>query len=107
MAEVEALVEDARTYLDAELNYQKSRAGFLAGRLKLVAGLGFAALYLVLLALVALAVGLVWTLTPLLGTWGAVAVVVLGLFLLAGLLLWRALAIWRAAQLALKETKDG
>ena len=72
------LVEDARTYAAAEIAFQKTRAG-LAGR---KAG---RALVLLNLALVALAVGAVIALAPLVTIWGAIAIVV-GV-LLAGVVL--------------------
>ncbi len=80
-----ALVEDARTYAAAEIAFQKTRAG-LAGKKA-----GRALIYLVLalvllnLALIALAVGAVIALAPLVTIWGAIAIVV-GV-LLAGVVL--------------------
>ena len=74
--DVRALLDDGKTYLEAELQFQKSRAAFAAdkGRSGLVYGI--AALALVHLALVALVVGLVFALSPLLTAWGATGLVV-------------------------------
>ena len=74
--DVRALFDDGKTYLEAELQFQKSRAAFAAdkGRSGLVYGI--AALALVHLALVALVVGLVLALSPLLTAWGATGLVV-------------------------------
>jgi uncharacterized membrane protein YqjE len=71
-----ALVEDARTYAAAEIAFQKTRAG-LAGK-KAARALVFLVLALVLLnlALIALAVGAVIALAPLVTIWGAIAIVV-------------------------------
>ena len=105
---VQALVEDARIYLDAELNFQKSRAGFVAGRVKLVAGLACAGLFLALLSTVALALGLIFALAELVGAWGATGIVVLALLLLAALLAWQAARVWRGMVAALhEEPADG
>lgn len=79
------LVEDARTYATAEIAFQKTRAG-LAGKSGARAVV-FLVLALVLLnlALIALAVGAVIALAPLVTIWGAIAIVV-GV-LLAGVVL--------------------
>lgn len=74
--DVTALVEDARTYAEAEIAFQKTRAG-LAGKATARA-LAMLVLALVLLhiALIALAVGAVIALAPLVTIWGAIAIVV-------------------------------
>jgi uncharacterized membrane protein YqjE len=74
--DVRILVEDGKTYLEAEIQYQKSRAALVADRGRSGAIHGAVALALVHLALVALVVGLVIALTPLITAWGATAVVV-------------------------------
>lgn len=81
VADVEALLADGKTYLEAELTYQKSRAGFTANRLKWTAIYGAAAFGLLHLALIALTVGAVIALTPETGPWMATAIVVAALFL--------------------------
>ncbi len=86
--EIAALIDDGRTYAEAELAFQKRRAG-LAGR-KVGGALIFAILALILLHLmfIALAVGMVIALEPLVTIWGAIGIVV-GVLLLGviGLLL--------------------
>lgn len=77
------LAGDARTLAEAEFAYQKSRAGVLSSGLGKIAAIGGIALLLVALALVALVVGLVFALTPVLTAWGATAVVTVGLLVLA------------------------
>jgi len=74
-ADIEALIADGRTYLEAEVAYQKSRAGFAANRLKWTAIYGAAAFGLLHLALIALTVGAVIALTPVTGPWIATAIV--------------------------------
>lgn len=86
--DIEALIDDARTYLDAELSYQKTRASFVSDRLKKTVVFGAGAALIVFLALIGLTVGLIIALTPLLTGWGATAVVV-GLMLLVAYILVR------------------
>ncbi|HYD24622.1 MAG TPA: phage holin family protein [Croceibacterium sp.] len=84
--DVEALIEDGKTYLEAEIAYQKTRAAFVADRAKSAFLLYAIAAVLGFLALVGLTVGLIIALTPLLTAWGASALVV-AVLLLAALLL--------------------
>lgn len=75
-SDVEALIADGKTYLEAELAFQKSRAGYTADGAKWTAIYGAAALGLIHLALIALTVGVLIALAPLIGPWLATAVVV-------------------------------
>lgn len=81
-----ALVGDAKTYLEAELTFQKSRAGYAADRLKWTVAYGAAAFAFLHLALIALTVGLIFALSPLTGPWIATGIVVA--MLLAGALVF-------------------
>ena len=81
MEDVDALIADGKTYLEAEFTYQKTRAGFAANRLKWTAIYGAAAFGLLHLALIALTVGVVIALVPLVGPWTATALVVATLLL--------------------------
>ena len=90
MEEASALIDNARTYAEAELGFQKTRAAF-AGRLVGVAlGLGIVAIILLHIAFLALAVGLVLAFEPVVGIWGAIAIVFGGLLLVVALLGWGA-----------------
>ncbi|WP_145916950.1 phage holin family protein [Erythrobacter sp. QSSC1-22B] len=82
-----ALFADGKTYAQAEVAYQKSRAGFAANRLKFVAVYGAAAFGVFHLALIALTVGVLIALMPLVGPWFATAIVTLGLIVLGVVLL--------------------
>lgn len=93
--DIEALFTDARTYFDAELTYQKSRAGFVAGRIKVAVVSGLVAAFLAVLALIGLTMGLIIALTPLITAWGATAVVVLAILFAAYLLVRRAGKAWQ------------
>jgi hypothetical protein len=95
LEDVEAAIEDGRTYLEAELAYQRTRAAFAADRAKDAAE--FAALggALALLALVALTVGLEIALAPLLTAWGAAAAVTGAWLMLAAVFLRMAATRWR------------
>lgn len=99
------LAGDARTLAEAELAYQKSRAGALGGGLGKIVGLGAVAVLLATLALVALVVGLVFALTPILTAWGATAVVTVALLLLALVMALWARSSW--ASLAALLEGDG
>lgn len=70
-----ALVEDGKTYAEAELAFQKSRASFAANRIKVAIALGAGAFGVLHLALIALSVGAVIALAPLVGAWLATAIV--------------------------------
>ena len=74
--DVEALIEDGRTYLETEVVFQKTRAAFVADRAKGALIFGTVAALLCFLALIGLTVGLIIALTPLLTAWGASALVV-------------------------------
>jgi Flp pilus assembly protein TadB len=84
--DVKALVEDGKTYLEAELQFQKSRAALAVDRGRSGAIYGVAAAAVLHLALIALVVGAIFALAPLITAWGATAVVV-GLLLIAAVLL--------------------
>lgn len=81
-----SLVEDGRTYAEAELNFQKSRILFVAGRSKSVALYVAFALGFIHLALVALVVGTLFVLAPAVGAVGAIGIVVGALLLGAAIL---------------------
>ena len=87
--DVEALIEDGKTYLETELVYQKTRAAFVADRAKGAVIYGAMAAAFGVLALIGLTVGLIIALTPWLTAWGASALVV-GLLLSAAFLAMRA-----------------
>lgn len=84
-----ALFEDGKTYAQAEVAYQKSRAAFVGDRAKYVAAYGFGALAVFHLALIALTVGVLIALMPLVGPWFATAIVTLSLGILGVVLLRR------------------
>lgn len=89
MADIDALLTDGKTYVQAEIAFQKSRAGYAANRLKASAFYAAAALGLIHLALIALTVGAVIALTPLTGPWLATGIVVALLLLIAAIFLLR------------------
>ncbi len=104
--DLEALVEDARTYLDAEMSYQKIRAGFVGDRLKKTVAFGAVAAYFAVLATIGLTVGLIIALTPLITAWGATALVVLALLLVAYLLVRKAGRAWNDIMGAVKSDEE-
>lgn len=84
--DLKTLLGDGKNYVEAELAFQKSRAGHTAALARLSAVYLAAALALVHLALIALVVGLVFALSPLVGPWLATGIVV-GLLLAGALVL--------------------
>jgi hypothetical protein len=88
------LAGDARTLAEAEFAYQKSRAQVFGGGVGKIVGLAVAALLFVSLALIGLTVGLIIGLTPLITAWGATALVVAVLILLAGTAALWAKSLW-------------
>lgn len=79
------LAEDGKAYAEAELAYQKSRAAVAGQGVKVIAIFGALAAALVFFALMALTLGLVLALTPLIGPWGAMGASFGGLLILAGI----------------------
>lgn len=69
------LIEDGRTYADAEIAYQKTRAAYIGQQAKVLFIAGGIAALLVVLAIVALVLGALLALTPLVGAIGATAIV--------------------------------
>lgn len=104
--DVRQLLDDGRTLAEAELAYQKSRAAVAGDGVKGAAAYGGLAIALVLFALVALTVGLVIALTPLLTALGASAAVTLGLLIAAGLCALTAKRRWAAMTTAISGRSD-
>ena len=84
--DLRALVEDARNYAEAEIAFQKTRAGLAGKHGARALVMLVLALVLLHIALIALAVGAVIALAPLVTIWGAIAIVV-GVMLLGVALL--------------------
>ena len=74
--DVSAVFEDGKTYAQAELSYQKTRARFVGGETKNALVFGVGALGAAHLALIALTVGLVLALGQLVGFWLSTLIVV-------------------------------
>jgi len=101
--DVRELVADGRTLLEAELAYQKSRAALAGRTAKSMAGWIALALSLVFFALMALVMGLLLTLAPLIGGLGATLLVVAVLLVAAALSGWVAARRWSAMSRRLAE----
>lgn len=80
--EVANLLDDGVTYAQAEIAFQKTRAKLASRAGAYAAGYVAVALILLHISVLALAVGLVMALAPLVTIWGAVAIVVGALLLL-------------------------
>ena len=105
-ADVEALIDDGKTYLEAELVYQKTRAAFVADRAKAAFIFGALAALFGFLALVGLTVGLIIALTPSLTAWGASALVVLLLIVAAILAMKAASKRWNRLMAAIDSERE-
>ncbi len=102
--DVRRLVDDGKTLIEAELAYQKSRAVVAGSGLKSIAGWGALALALIFFALMAIVLGLLLVLAPLVGGWAAMAIVVAGVLLAATLSGWVAVRRWNQMAQMLNET---
>lgn len=71
-----ALLDDGKTYVESEIQFQKTRALFALDRGKSGVILGLVAAALIFLALIALVVGALFGLVPIIGVFGATLVVV-------------------------------
>lgn len=91
--ELRQLTAQGEAYARAELDYQKARAAFAGQELRAIAISGVLALFFVFFALMALTVGTLFSLVPVLSPWGATAATFGALVVLAGLC--AALAAWR------------
>ncbi len=81
--DIKALAGQVRTFAEAELAYQKARASYLGSAARTIAILGVVAAVLAFFAVMAAVMGTVIALGPLLGPWGAMAVVTLVLLVIA------------------------
>jgi len=93
--EVRQLIDDGRTFVEAEIAFQTSRAAYVGKGIKGVVLFGALAAVLVFFALMALTVGLVITLTPILTAWGATAAVFAGFLIVAGICGMMAASRWK------------
>jgi hypothetical protein len=100
------LADDARALAQAEIAYQKSRAAFAGQEVKWIAILGLLAAVLVFFALMALTLGLVLALTPILTAWGATAAVFVGLLAVAGLSALLASGRWKRMSAMLSDEAE-
>lgn len=99
--DVRALLESGLALAQAEVGLQQARASYAAGKVRAIAVLGLFVLLLASLAMVALTVGLVVGLMPLIGPFGATFAVFGGLVLAAlACALW-ARSLWTRMMAAL------
>ncbi|WP_347303825.1 phage holin family protein [Croceibacterium sp. TMG7-5b_MA50] len=106
LSDLEAAWTDGKTYVAAELAFQKTRARFATAKLKTVVVFGAAALFVVVLALIGLTVGSILSLATLIGPLAATLVVVALLLLVAFILARRASASWAAVSKAFGSDGD-
>lgn len=84
------LYADGRELVDAEIGFQKARIAAAGRQVRAMAALAIVGLVLISCALIALVVGTMIALIPVLGAWGAMAATVVGTLVLAALCFWLA-----------------
>ena len=90
IAQLRGLYEDGRELVDAEIGFQKARIAAAGRQVRTMALLAVVGLILISCALIALVIGTMIALIPVLGAWGAMGATVAGALLLAGLCFWLA-----------------
>ncbi|WP_373487960.1 phage holin family protein [Blastomonas sp.] len=88
--QLRGLYDDSRALIDAELAFQRARVSYAGKQTRTMALLLFIGLTFLGCTLIALTVGTMIALMPLLGPWGAMGATVLGTILLAALCMWLA-----------------
>jgi uncharacterized membrane protein YdjX (TVP38/TMEM64 family) len=101
------LADEAKELAQAELAFQKSRAAYAGAQAKAIAGLLVVAAVVVFFAVMALVTGTVIALGPVLGLWGAMAAVTLGLLLFAGICALAAHAKFKRMMTIISDEKNG
>ncbi|TDW68569.1 putative superfamily III holin-X [Novosphingobium sp. PhB55] len=81
--DVRLLLGEARTFAQAEVTYQKTRAAYLGAETKSIAVLGVGAAIFVFFALMALVLGAVIAVGTLIGPWLAMVAVPMAILLVA------------------------
>lgn len=99
--DIKDLASDGRTFLEAELAYQKSRAAVAGAGAKGIAGWASLAVALVFFALMALVVGVLLGIAEFIGIWAATGVTVLLVLFAAGLAGLAASRRWQRMRAAL------
>lgn len=105
--EVAALIDNARNYAEAELAFQKTRAALTGTNAAAAIAFLIVALVFFHIAIIALAVGFVMALAPLVSIWGAIAIVVGALLAGTALLAWNAIARVRRIAAMFEGTQTG
>lgn len=98
VAQLRGLYSDGRELIDAEIGFQKARVSAAGRQVRAIAAFAFLGLVLLGCALIALVVGTMIALIPVLGAWGAMGATVAGALLLTGLCFW--LAIGRVSKVS-------
>ncbi len=101
-----ALVDDGKAYVEAELAFQKSRAAFAAHEIKAGAAFALVMLAFLHLALMGIVVGLIIALAPIVGAFGATAIMGGALLIMTGLFGWLAVRRFRKISAAF-DNEDG
>lgn len=90
IAQLRGLYADGREMIDAEIGFQKVRIAAAGRQIRAMALLAIVGLILIGCALIALVVGSMIALIPVLGAWGAMGATVAASLVLAALCFWLA-----------------
>ena len=104
--DISALIDDGKTYVEAEIAFQKTRLSLVANRSKSGIGFVLAALGLLHLALIGLTVGAIISLIPKMGPFGATLLVVGILLIGTAILLVLAKGKLASLSAAFKDNSD-
>lgn len=85
-----ALLQNGQTLFEAETGYLKAMLGFAFKRLPFIVALVILGLFFLFFLLMAIVVGLLLALAPMIGPWGALALVSVTLAILTGVSLFAA-----------------
>lgn len=93
--DLRALADESRAYATAEIEFQKTRAGFAGKRIVRLAIFAALSLGFIWLAMITLPVGLLIALAPQVGIWPAIGIAVGAFLVLGAICALVAMAIWR------------
>ena len=105
--ELAALIDDGKTFAQAEVAFQKTRATLAGKNVGMAVAVGVVAVVLLHIALLGLAVGLVIALQPVMAIWGAITIVVGVLLIATALLVRMAVARGKLVAAMFAANKDG
>lgn len=107
LGDIGDLFEDGRTYIEAELAFQKTRGAYAAGQAKSALIYAVIAIGLVFFAMLGITVGLIIALAPIITIWGSTALVSGVMLIGAAIALSKVIGHARALSRAFKNKTGG